>query len=185
VAVLQHACRKPIAMAVPMHERPTTENANDRSAVGQPLNILVVHEMLPHPDRHGTDVQWMQMLRELRAQGHKVIHIARSGVNRERLDAGRNMAAHAATHADAPVFSVIIPTYNREAVLKECLDALARQTVRPEMLEAIVVDDGSTDGTEQFFRNFRPNYSFHYLRQLNAGAARRAACARRIFAAFQ
>lgn len=49
-----------------------------------PLNILAIHEMLPHPDRHGADLQWMQMLGELRAQGHSITHIARSAVNRER-----------------------------------------------------------------------------------------------------
>jgi glycosyltransferase involved in cell wall biosynthesis len=76
--------------------------------------------------------------------------------------------AHAQTQA--PSFSVIIPTYNRPRVLAECLQALGRQTVRPEMFEVIVVDDGSTDETEQFCRNFQPNYSFQYLRQLNAGA---------------
>ena len=70
----------------------------------------------------------------------------------------------------APVFSVIIPTYNRQEVLAECLEALGRQTVRPEMFEVIVVDDGSADATEQFCRKFQPNYSFQYLRQLNAGA---------------
>src|SRR5277367_5256386 len=77
----------------------------------------------------------------------------------------------------APVFSVIVPTYNRQQVLAECLDALSRQTVRPEMFEVIVVDDGSADATEQFCRNFQPNYAFQYLRQLNAGAgaARRRA----------
>lgn len=48
------------------------------------LNVLVIHEILPHADRHGADVQWMQMLAELRAQGHRVTHVARSGVNRER-----------------------------------------------------------------------------------------------------
>jgi O-antigen biosynthesis protein len=78
--------------------------------------------------------------------------------------------AHAATDVNALLFSVIIPTYNRPAVLKECLDALARQTTPLEMFEVIVVDDGSTDETEQFCRNFRPDYSFQYLRQLNAGA---------------
>lgn len=71
-------------------------------------------------------------------------------------------------------FSVIIPTYNRRPVLAECLDALARQTVRPETFEVIMVDDGSSDETEQFCRSFQPNYSFQYLRQLNAGAG--AAC---------
>src|SRR6202789_4383221 len=48
------------------------------------LNILAIHEMLPHPDRHGADLQWMQILQELRAQGRSITHIARSGVNRER-----------------------------------------------------------------------------------------------------
>src|SRR5579863_7665293 len=75
-------------MAVEVHERGPTENDGDAGAAERPLNILVIHEMLPHPDRHGADVQWMQMLRELRAQGHKVVHVARSGANRERYAAG-------------------------------------------------------------------------------------------------
>ena len=49
-----------------------------------PLNVLAIHEMLPHPDRHGADLQWMQMLQELCSQGHSITHIARSAVNRER-----------------------------------------------------------------------------------------------------
>ena len=65
-----------------------TEPINVKKDPDAPLRILVVHEMLPHPDRHGADVQWMQMLRELRAQGHEVVHVARSGINRERYTAG-------------------------------------------------------------------------------------------------
>jgi O-antigen biosynthesis protein len=74
-------------MAVPTDQRHATENDGDRRTA-RPLNILVMHEMLPHPDRHGADVQRMQMLRELRAQEHSVVHIARNGVNRERYAAG-------------------------------------------------------------------------------------------------
>ena len=70
----------------------------------------------------------------------------------------------------APAFSVIIPTYNRQTVLAECLDALAHQSTPPELFEVIVVDDGSSDATEHFCRDFRSNHSFQYLRQLNAGA---------------
>lgn len=44
----------------------------------------MIHEILPHADRHGADVQWMQVLAELRAQGHQMTHVARSGVNRDR-----------------------------------------------------------------------------------------------------
>ena len=53
-------------------------------------------------------------------------------------------AAAPATTAD-PRVSVIVPTFNRWAILERSLEALARQTYRH--LEVIVVDDGSTDGT--------------------------------------
>jgi glycosyltransferase involved in cell wall biosynthesis len=43
--------------------------------------------------------------------------------------------------------SVVIPTYNRHAVLVECLAALDRQDLDRSRYEIIVVDDGSTDGT--------------------------------------
>ena len=49
--------------------------------------------------------------------------------------------------------SVVIPTYNRKDVLAETVRALARQTVPP--LEAIVVDDGGTDGTTELLERLR------------------------------
>jgi len=44
-----------------MDERHATEKHGDGGdgRTERPLNILVIHEMLPHPDRHGADVQWM------------------------------------------------------------------------------------------------------------------------------
>ena len=42
--------------------------------------------------------------------------------------------------------SVIVPTYNNEAVIRSCLDSLANQEFGGEY-EVIVVDDGSTDDT--------------------------------------
>lgn len=47
--------------------------------------------------------------------------------------------------------SVIIATYNRAALLSECLDHLARQPFGPRD-EIIVVDNGSTDGTGEVIR---------------------------------
>ncbi len=47
--------------------------------------------------------------------------------------------------AKQPLVSVIIPTFNSERFLEECLSSLKRQTY--ERLEIVIVDDGSTDST--------------------------------------
>ncbi|HEY4612735.1 MAG TPA: glycosyltransferase, partial [Bacteroidota bacterium] len=47
-------------------------------------------------------------------------------------------------------FSVIIPTYNRVERLKLCLDGVLSQTTPRDQYEVIVVNDGSSDGTEEF-----------------------------------
>lgn len=76
-----------------------------------------------------------------------------------------------------PLISVIIPTFNRKEILRLCLLGLSFQTLPSEMFEVIVVDDGSTDGTEAFLRETDfPFGPVRYLRQENAGAgaARRA-----------
>jgi hypothetical protein len=53
----------------------------------RPLRILVVHEIIPQPDRNGSDVRFMQILRELVLQGHEVTYVARNGSLRERYGA--------------------------------------------------------------------------------------------------
>jgi glycosyltransferase involved in cell wall biosynthesis len=42
-----------------------------------------------------------------------------------------------------PLFSVIIPTYNRPERLSVCLESLARLNYPPDRYEVVVVDDGS------------------------------------------
>ncbi|MGA8223900.1 MAG: glycosyltransferase, partial [Candidatus Acidiferrales bacterium] len=66
--------------------------------------------------------------------------------------------------------SVVIPTYNRKSTLAACLRALEHQTLARKEFEVIVVDDGSSDGTESFCRDFKAGFPFKYFRQANAGA---------------
>lgn len=47
--------------------------------------------------------------------------------------------------------SVVIPAYNAEKYLKECLDSICAQTY--QALEIVVVDDGSKDSTATIIRN--------------------------------
>lgn len=56
--------------------------------------------------------------------------------------------------------TIIIPTYNRKATLPRTLRSLERQTVKD--FYCIVVDDGSTDGTEQIIENLRKELSFEF-----------------------
>jgi glycosyltransferase involved in cell wall biosynthesis len=73
------------------------------------------------------------------------------------------------TNSANPAISVFIPTYNRVDALIECLRHLANQTFTD--FEAIIVDDGSTDATEQRVREFvaTATYPILYLRQPHRG----------------
>lgn len=66
-----------------------------------------------------------------------------------------------------PGITVIIPTFNRQQLLKRAIESVLNQTVKADQI--IVVDDGSTDGTPEMCRRF--SGSIEYVRQSNAGVA--------------
>jgi glycosyltransferase involved in cell wall biosynthesis len=68
-----------------------------------------------------------------------------------------------------PLVSVIVPIYNVRPWLSEALESLDRQECRDE-LEVILIDDGSTDGSDAVARNHAATSArTQYVRQDNAG----------------
>jgi glycosyltransferase involved in cell wall biosynthesis len=66
-----------------------------------------------------------------------------------------------------PTVSVIIPSYNAAATLPRAIESVIAQ--RPRSSEIIVVDDGSTDDTDE---QIQPYLRYiRYCRQANAGSA--------------
>ncbi len=64
-----------------------------------------------------------------------------------------------------PLVSVIIPTYNRARFLAEALNSVLIQTY--PLWEIIVIDDGSTDETEELVKK----YPVRYVKQAHQGVA--------------
>lgn len=68
-----------------------------------------------------------------------------------------------------PILSVIIPVYNVEEYLEECLDSVA-ESVRNIDAEVLLIDDGSTDGSSVMARSFADAHTkFFYFRKENGG----------------
>ncbi len=70
-----------------------------------------------------------------------------------------------------PRISVIIPTYNREKLVREAIQSVLRQTYT--YFELIVVDDGSTDNTKAVVNSFQdPRVRYEYQAKRGTSAAR-------------
>lgn len=75
----------------------------------------------------------------------------------------------------SPRFSVIVPIYNKEKYLKECIDSVLNQTFLD--YELILVDDGSVDSCPQIIDNYvKQNKQIKVVHKENGGlvSARKA-----------
>jgi glycosyltransferase involved in cell wall biosynthesis len=69
-----------------------------------------------------------------------------------------------------PLVSIVIPVFNGKRFIGETIQSALDQTFRD--FEVIVVDDGSTDGTEEIVGLFTNSVSYHRQENRGAGAAR-------------
>ena len=71
---------------------------------------------------------------------------------------------------DKATVSVVIPVYNNAPYIAEAVQSVLSQTRQPD--EIIVVDDGSTDGTEKVLRRFKTQIKYVYQENRGEPAAR-------------
>lgn len=57
-----------------------------------------------------------------------------------------------------PEISIIVPAYNAENYIRECLNSIVSQTFKDK--ELLIIDDGSTDSTGRIVDEYERNYSF-------------------------
>jgi len=65
--------------------------------------------------------------------------------------------------------SVIIPVYNRKALLAKTLAALTHQTYPKDLIEIVVADDGSSDGVEEVIQKYQNILDLQYVFQADQG----------------
>ncbi|MCC6599841.1 MAG: glycosyltransferase [Crocinitomicaceae bacterium] len=66
-----------------------------------------------------------------------------------------------------PEISVILPVFNAESYLRECIDSILSQTF-PDF-ELIIINDGSTDGSEKIVASFKDNRIRYIKNEQNKG----------------
>ena len=67
-------------------------------------------------------------------------------------------------------FSVVVPTHNRCELLQHTIESIQSQDFRD--FEIIVVDDGSSDGTDHYLNQLNSYSNITHIRQSNLGPAR-------------
>ena len=68
-----------------------------------------------------------------------------------------------------PLVSIITPVYNGEQYLSEAIESALAQTYKN--FELLIVNDGSTDNSEDIIRPFLKDSRVIYIEQKNAGVA--------------
>jgi glycosyltransferase involved in cell wall biosynthesis len=59
-------------------------------------------------------------------------------------------------------FSIIIPSFNRLEEIQELLFSLQQQTLPKDRFQVIIVDDGSTDGTHEWLKDYQNKSQLHF-----------------------
>ena len=104
--------------------------------------------------------------------GDKLYHLLDRCVEEKPLNGSENVIVGATgrkklSASPQKMVSICIPTYNRKEYLKETIESILGQTYKD--YEIVIVDDGSTDGTEEMIKDLGIPVTYHW--QPNGGDA--------------
>lgn len=66
-----------------------------------------------------------------------------------------------------PLVTIIVPCYNHQRFIADCLESIVAQAYSP--LQVIVIDDGSSDKSAEIARTLSKQYGFEFFEQSNQG----------------
>jgi len=96
---------------------------------------------------------------------------------REMATASRPIRSLTITQFESPaetgLVTVVIPTYNRSAIVRRAIESALKQTYRN--LECVVVDDGSSDDTRAVIQSYGSRIRYIYQENAGVTAARNVA----------
>ena len=69
--------------------------------------------------------------------------------------------------------SIIIPVYNAEDYLSECVESILKQKYDISKIEILLIDDGSTDNSLKICKNYKKKYNnIVLIEQPNSGVSK-------------
>ncbi len=115
-----------------------------------------------------TKLRWTWKSRTCRLVLEESFEDAQKKVEKQWPDPDRAVLQHLMKNENGTVLSVIIPVYNMEKYLKECLDSVLSQTCLWPV-EIIAVDDGSKDGSTEILSQYEKKSGITVIRKENGG----------------
>ena len=67
------------------------------------------------------------------------------------------------------IISIIVPIYNAKEYIKECADSIVNEIT--EQMEVIFIDDGSTDNSENIYKDYLNIKGVKIIKQRNHGVS--------------